>query len=74
MHAGVNIRGLIRFSKIQSYYENDCFRNSVYIDGRGRNPHREPLAYCGGMAGGGYRPRRIHGNQLMPNSISSLAS
>lgn len=30
--------------------------------------------YCGGMAGGGYTPRRIHGSQLMPNSTSSLAS
>jgi len=32
------------------------------------------LAYWGGIAGGGYTPRRIHGNQLMPNSTSSLAS
>lgn len=31
-------------------------------------------AYCGGIAGGGYTPRRIHGSQLMPYSISSLAS
>jgi hypothetical protein len=31
-------------------------------------------AYCGGIPGGGYTPRRIHPHQLTPYSISSLAS
>jgi hypothetical protein len=32
------------------------------------------LGYLGGMAGGGYTPRKIQANELMPNSSSSLAS
>jgi hypothetical protein len=32
------------------------------------------VGYLGGMAGGGYTPRKIQANELMPNSSSSLAS